>query len=429
MTAGGLLFLAAGAAGAVNEIAVHWRQYQSPLLAAGAAVLLLGALRPPLRLAHGLRGLCVLTIALITGVAAVEVFFRAVRFDFRRQAALWQQTPPFFRKPTVPTGTVFFRREGPLEWTGPVTRRVLEVLNLDATAYADEPVITVRYDELGFRNEPRPAAWEIVVAGDSFTELGHLPCAELFTTRLAQSLGRRVLNLGVGNTGPLTHLSYLEDYGNSPATREAMLVFFEGNDLADLAYERETELRFQATGKRPLRQFHPQTSFLRAVGERIRSGSPRVPRSPPPVDACFLARTGRVAVTLGPPPPGRADLTPAMVEALESCFSRFGAWGRRHGIRTWLAYMPGKQRVWHTLLEFAPDAPETIAHWSPTELPTAIAELCARHGIRFVDLAPALVADTQAHGELVFNHLYDSHLNARGSRVVAQALARLFTED
>jgi hypothetical protein len=415
--------------GTVTGVAVHWRQLQSPLLASGAVVVLLAALRPPPRVARVLRGLCVVTIGLIVGVAAVEVFFRAVRFDFRRPAALWQQTPPFFRKPTVPTGTVFFQRDGPLEWTGPVTRRVLEVLKLDATAYADEPVITVRYDELGFRNEPRPAAWEIVIAGDSFTELGHLPFTELFTTRLAQALGRRVLNLGVGNTGPLTHLSYLEDYGVSPATREAMLVFFEGNDLADLAYERGAELRFRATGKRPLREFHPQTSFLRAVGERIRTGDLRAPRRPPPVDGYFLARTGRVAVTLGPPPPGRADLTPATVEALESCFSRFAAWGRRHGIRTWLAYMPGKQRVWHTRLEFAPDAPDTIANWSPTDLPAAIADLCARHGTRFVDLTPALVADTQAHGGLVFNHLYDSHLNARGSRVVAQALARFFSED
>mgnify|MGYP003868441261 CR=1 FL=1 len=430
MTAGGLLLLAAFVAGTVTEIAVHWRRFQLPLLAAGAVVLLGGVLRPPPGLARAQRGLCVVSIALIVGVAVVEVFFRVVRFDFRHQAALWQQTPPFFRKPTVPVGTVFFRRDGPLEWTGPVTRRVLEVLNFDAAAYADEPAITVRYDELGFRNEPRPAAWEIVIAGDSFTELGHLPFAELFTTWLAQALGLRVLNLGVGNTGPLTQLSYLENYGVSPATREAMLVFFEGNDLADLAYEREAELRFQATGKRPFREFRPQTSFLRAVGERIRARRARPPRNPPPpVDAWFLGQTGRVAVTLGPPPPRGADLTPATAEALESCFSRFAAWGRQHGIRTWLAYMPGKQRVWHTRLEFASAAPEALTNWTPTDLPGVVAESCARHGIRFVDLTPALVADTQVHGEPVFNHLYDSHLNARGSRLVAQALARLFMEN
>ncbi|MGC8990386.1 MAG: hypothetical protein ACP5MD_09715, partial [Verrucomicrobiia bacterium] len=53
-----------------------------------------------------------------------------------------------------------------------------------------------------------------------------------------------------------------------------------------------------------------------------------------------------------------------------------------------------------------------------------VAELCAKHGIRFVDLTPSLRQETHRSGELLFNALYDTHLNARGSAFVAEELAK-----
>ena len=57
---------------------------------------------------------------------------------------------------------------------------------------------------------------------------------QLFTTILGKMLNIRVLNLGVSHTGPLTQLSYLQDYGVSPSTKHVVIVFYEGNDLSDL---------------------------------------------------------------------------------------------------------------------------------------------------------------------------------------------------
>lgn len=428
LLASGLLTGAAVAVGTLLEVAAHWWRLQTPLLAAAGMLALAAALPPQSGLARFSRRVCVLASALILSLAAIEAFFRGVRFDFRRQAAALERTPPFYRKPALPCGTVFFRRQGPLEWTGQPLRSVLRALHLEADAYADEPPVRVRYDAFGFRNHPRPEAWEIAVAGDSFTELGHLPHEDLFTTRLAARLGGRVLNLGASNTGPLMHLTYLAEFGRSPATREAMIVFYEGNDWADLAYESAAEQRFRATGRRPTREIRPQTSFLRALGEWMRAEPRPAPPAPLPVEAWLLVRTGRVAVTLGPPPPAWGDLPPATRAACEDFLRRFAEWARAHAIRPWLAFMPVKQRVWHGLLEFSPAATPEMLRWQPTDAPAALAEACARYRIRFVDLTPALQADTRAHGEPVFNTLYDTHLNARGARVVAEALARAFEE-
>jgi hypothetical protein len=46
-------------------------------------------------------------------------------------------------------------------------------------------------------------------------------------------------------------------------------------------------------------------------------------------------------------------------------------------------------------------------------MPDWIAEGCSEYGIRFVELTLAL--ESERRGELVYNPLYDIHLNARGS--------------
>ncbi len=431
LVAAGLLCGAAWMLGSRPELAVHWWRWQKPLLALAATLALLGARPPQAALSRLSRRVCVVVMTVLLAVAALELFFRALGHDFRRQTARLRQLPPFYLRPDVPCGTVFFRRPGPMSWTGQPVRAALRAQGLDAAAYADEPVIEVRYDAQGFRNPPDLRAWEVAVAGDSFTELGHLPEEDLFTTLLGRRLGWRVRNLGVSNTGPLSHLTYLAEFGQSPATRHLVVVFYEGNDLADLRIERAAERRFQTTGQRPHRKSVPQTSLLRAWGEAWRARFAAPPPPPPriPVEAYFLGATGRVAVTLSPPPPAWAEVDPETRAALEDFLSRFAALARERKAQPWLVFMPVKQRVWHGRLEFSAEAEAATARWTPTDLPAALADWCARHGLGFVDLTLALVADTRQHGQPLFNTLFDTHLNARGSRVVAEALARTFGEN
>lgn len=113
--------------------------------------------------------MALLTVILLVGL--FEALFRVAQFDFRRLESQWRKTPPFVRGPTVPIGTVYYRREGPEQWSGQVIRRSMESFGVASDSYADEPSIDVRYDALGFRNEIRPEVWEIAVAGDTISRI------------------------------------------------------------------------------------------------------------------------------------------------------------------------------------------------------------------------------------------------------------------
>jgi hypothetical protein len=86
--------------------------------------------------------------------------------------------------------------------------------------------------------------------------------------------------------------------------------------------------------------------------------------------------------------------------------------------------MPAKLRASHAQLQFVDWAEDRFLAWSPTDLPELIASLAARHGIGFIDLAPAMVTETARSRAILYNTIYDSHLNARGSSVVAEEMAR-----
>jgi len=423
VTAASLLLAASVATWATDRVS-YLGSVRDVLLAGGLLALLSGLIRRPAWLTALSSRLCLVILSSVLTIALTEAALRLLRFDFRQQEAWIEKTPPGFRRPLVPTGTVFFRHRGNVVWTGQVQATHLKLLGYDASAYENEPTITLRYDQFGFRNEPRPEQWVVTVAGDSFTELGDVPFENLFTTQLGQALDCEVLNLGVADTGPLTQLSYLYSYGLSPATRHAVIVFFEGNDLRDITVEHAAEQHYERTGFRSTRPIRPQSSFIQAIGEWFTQRAGPTERSQPRVHALFMADRRKIPVTLDAPPPATKDLTPIMREALDSFFSRYAALSRERSIRVWLAYMPSKIRVLYGSLEFRSDSDPTLGQWRPTDLPEQLAERCSGYGVGFIDLTPDLVAHTESSRELVFNHLHDCHLNARGSQVVAGTLSK-----
>lgn len=182
--------------------------------------------------------LCLILLSLLVSLAVGGVFLRSIDFDFASgEDRAWRQVPIFFRVPMASSGETFFKRHGPEQWTGQVLNTRLKQVGVLPNPYANEPVITVAYDRNGFRNPEPMTDWAIAVAGDSFTELGYLPDEQLFTSILARILNVSVKNLGASYTGPLTQLSYLNDYGIAARTKHTIIVFYESNDLKDLGDE------------------------------------------------------------------------------------------------------------------------------------------------------------------------------------------------
>lgn len=402
-----------------------WLALEGPLVLAGA-ILALGAGLVGRRISERTAVGCSLAIwTLLLAAGLLEAGCRWTGLDLLGEEAAQRRMPPYYREPRQPSGSVFFRRHGPEAWHGPPIRTRLELEGLAAQeTYRDEPAITVRYDALGFRDDDVGDDWEIVVAGDSFVELGCLAHADLFTTLLGRSLGERVRNLGASNTGPLTHLHYLEDFGLAPTLKQAVVVFYEGNDLQDLGWEQRALAFHARTGKRGYRNLRRQTSPLGALYEFWFRPPPRRGAADLAIPVHqFQGRDGPQPVTLPPFAPDPSLLEPALVQAWEDFLRRYRAFGSRHGVEVWLAYMPCKARVLHGMVQPLATDEEAQAAWIPTPLPDWIADGCRRHGIRFIDVTPALRRSAVEDRTNPYNGMVDTHLNALGSALVARELA------
>ena len=427
LSAGAALVLVTLAADRLLGHPARLGSLQVGVLALGVALVPLGFLDLG-RISRLSANLCLVLLAALATLAIAEGACRAVGWDFAAaEVRAWKRVPPFYRQPTVPQGDAFFRRPGPERWTGQVLHTRLQQLGIHPDPYAAEPAITVAYDREGFRNPEGLTSWEIAVAGDSFTELGYLPQEQLFTSILGRKLQVSVKNLGASYTGPLTQLSYLREYGISPSTKDVIVVFFEGNDLKNLAAEHAALERWKRTGVRDRREIPSQPSLVRALAAAVSRLGARLSQPAVPLDyvtAAFRGKDGEVPVTLVYTPPARGELGEETLRQLDAFFQDYRALARSRSVRAWLAYMPAKERVLHGRLAFAPAAPPTLVTWRPTDLPDLVGEECRRHGVGFIDLTPALAEETAREGRLLYNAIYDSHLDARGSEVVAGELAR-----
>jgi hypothetical protein len=363
---------------------------------------------------------CFVVLALTIPLVLGELVLRVFRFDFARSdAEVWSLVPPYYRVPTVPSGPVFFRRPGPEVWSGQVLASWLDQQGVTPNPYREAPPTTISYSQEGFRNPETLRDWVIAVTGDSFTELGYLPGDALFTSVLRDQLGVEVKNLGVSFTGPLTQLHYLTEYGLAPNTRHAVVVFYEGNDLVDLEEESQSLNSWRAGVSRPLREFVRQSSLLTQLARIIRIETPGTDW----VHGYFGAGKERVPITLDYMPPEASSLDEASRERVERFFEAYEAFGREHGIVTWLAYMPVKRRVLHGLIEFDEGVSQEMRDWQPSDLPEFIADMAARHHVRFIDLIEPMVDETRLNRRLLYNAIWDTHLNADGSEVVGRTLA------
>ncbi len=367
-----------------------------------------------------LQNFSLLVLSSLLTLATIEVGFRAARFDFDFQLENFHRTPIFYQDPTVPVGEAFFRRPGPAVWKGRVLSTYLQQSRGLEDTYGDEDEVTITYDRDGFRNPEDLKEWRLVFAGDSFTELGYLRYEDLFTTQVGEMLHVGVKNLGVGYTGTLTQTCYLKLFGKSPDTTDAFLVFYEGNDLEDLLREESYLLDLRMHLKlhiSPLERIETQSSALKAAYRSLTSAWKRHRYQ----NAYFIARDGRIPVTVNEPPPGRAEMPEGLRAMLESSLSGWGSAARELGLRPWVVFMPCKRRVLDGHLEFDDNADSRVKDWHPNDLPDVVKEMSERNGMRFIDLTAGLAEETR-QGELTYNTIYDSHLNREGSLCVARTL-------
>lgn len=367
-----------------------------------------------------------LILGLLLGV--IEAGGRAAGVDFntwgKGPADPRADYPLCFREPDEPLGEVYFKRPADVEWSGRPLSKILEIRHGNDMAYRDEAAFTLRYDGQGFRNPSDLKDWDAVVVGDSFTETGYLPAEKVFTSVAAAQSGQRVKNLGICNTGPFTHIAYFQQFGTAPACGVAVLAFFEGNDITDAEQEAADLESLRAGGKRPLRQAGPQTSFVKAIYQRAKS-LVHISQNRWYRNAVFTAGGKERPITLQPlpMPPDPAAMTEKRKELIGRFLDEWRAVVEKAGMKPWVLYLPINNRTYHGLYRGQDNLPEELKTWQPNNLPEFMRSQCEQRDFHFLDATPVLRTAAEK-GTLVYNPIFDTHLNEEGSRLVGELLAR-----
>jgi len=98
-----------------------------------------------------------------------------------------------------------------------------------------------RSDEHGFRNPRglyREGRADLVLIGDSFAQGQCLVDGEDLASQFRRA-GFKALTLGAVGDGPLAELGTLTEYGRTLRPKVVLWMYYEGNDLEDLAKERK----------------------------------------------------------------------------------------------------------------------------------------------------------------------------------------------
>jgi len=400
----------------------------SPLLQAGLAlagcafaVLGIASRRPQVVLCFGRFSLVLLALAFV--LASAEVVFRIIGFDFRRLDHPGDDVPIYYRRATLPAGDGVFRRPGPATWRGRVLCSYMRMRGAPEGPYTNEQPVTAFYDASGFRNPSDLADWEVVVTGDSFVELGHLDYEDLFTTIAGKRLGLRIKNLGVSGTGPISQTFYVKKYGKSRSTKEAVLCFFEGNDLEDLNRELRNRELFRTVGR--TWELPKQESLTRALYDRLRlrrrAAYPTVPQETVIPNAVLTNGTPEHPMTVYAPPPVWDHVSHTTRDNLVRALADWRDTVRTNGMRPWLMYIPDSLRVFHGLIRYTETNAQGAA-WTAGDFSSHLGAACTNFGIGFINTLPALRREAEA-GRIPYNLVGDTHFSRDGARIVADVLA------
>ena len=364
-------------------------------------------------------------IAFLFFYGLCELTFQLIGFDFSQTTRDLESVPTFYRIPTTPFGEAYYRRPGSTSWTGKVVTAQMQRIGYDAKWFPNEQEITLQYDQDGFRNPADLEDWEIVVIGDSFTELGNLKYDDLVSTQLGSLMGRSVKNLGISHTGILNQTACLQHFGIAKSTKHVVWVFFEGNDLQDMVLESQRLSRIEtgAEGHVDLIANRKTQSSLTAAIQNALFAPSRLEIYGPAVNATLSRGSESVRFKLDYTPVGSKMLGP-VGDQFRAAIEKLADLCRQRELKLWCVYMPTKRRVFHSL-RYQVDTDATLhlrQSWQPSDLPQWLELQCRQKQIEFVDATPSLI-ELNKSAEFSHNLVFDTHLSVAGARVVAESLA------
>jgi lysophospholipase L1-like esterase len=279
---------------------------------------------------------------------------------------------------------------------------------LPGSRFRGFPVNSLGFADEEFARERRPGVGRIVALGDSFA-VGSVPYPQNFLTLLDDQLDAsepwEVLNFGVAGVGPREYLQLYRTEGKFFDPDLVLLCFFNGNDFRVL---RQSSL------------LHSGSLYLFTIPQRLWS----VSREPEWVkdgsegmrpDTFEVTERERLRIT-------RRQLDKQGERRYTETFEQLQTMIREIGDRLRVVIIPDEYQVnrelWRSLLAGAEAAYDA-------DLPSRrLGEFLERQGVRYLDLLEPLREAEATERTYIPNN---THWNARGNRVAAQAIAAWLT--
>lgn len=276
------------------------------------------------------------------------------------------------------------------------------------------PVVTYEADRFGFDNPDD--VWDggspdVAVIGDSYTAGVCVERDETIPARLRASFS--LIDLGTSGAGPLQELAILREYVAPLRPRTVLWIYYEGNDLWDLARERERPwltAYLDAGHTQALRSVQDVLDArYRAwidslvVSESVAAGAAApAPRTTLLGDALRM-RALRSVAGFGVPFPERDSTLGLLPSALTRARDDVAAWGGRLVV----AYMPAYARYATSIGEGVEGRRELLA-------------FAHESGIPVIDLHEAFAAHPDPRSLWMAPQ---AHLSPEGYALAAEAIA------
>ncbi len=279
--------------------------------------------------------------------------------------------------------------------------------------YSMRIVTYLNLPDIGFRGGSIGGpAWAVAV-GDSFTFSHGVEHEDIWTSLLAKSLGKDVINFGVPAQGPAQYTRILKRYALPIRPRVAFYGFYF-NDL-------DSAVRFRRTK----RQLIPVSRYLREysyVYNLVQKGKRQKDQSP-----VFFKAEG-IEFSLEP-----EGLRRNLKRQVEKFDERWAVVSREiddaikaseeAGVKFILLYFPSRWEVYWEKINNQLHFPSTL---DIDRLHRKVVEYCGATKILCLDLTPALKREASQNKQLYFRT--DGHWNKEGNRVVAEAIRDYLTE-
>jgi hypothetical protein len=270
---------------------------------------------------------------------------------------------------------------------------------------------------LGFRNPSdvwEPIHPEVALIGDSFAHGFCRPESEAIASRIRAS-GALVADVGLTGAGPLAELGILREFLSNPKPKDVYWLFYEGNDLIDLASERQTLLLNYlkpAFSQQLVANHHQVDSAIRQFSNALLAKH-RAPSTLDKLWAFLILRKLRTATGLYRQPVRPIDDESQQIALLQLVLTQAAKETASWGGRLTLVYLPERRRF-NKLT-----APVTGENHDPIVVERRVASIAKQLGIRMLDIADIFAAQ-QNPATLWNSRRY--HYNAKGYALVAQAI-------